>query len=102
GPAGTAYMYMSESGKCASTTYYMREHPAWVQAFDAAKPADRYFKAEWKPLLPDAAYASDVPDDQPWFGPGGGRLPMAIGSAEAAPNPRFYSALLPSPFVDAL
>jgi arylsulfatase A-like enzyme len=102
GHAGTAYMYMSEDGQFASSTYYMREHPAWVQAFNGSKPADRYFKAEWKPLLPEAAYAGSVPDDQPWFGAGGGRLPMTIGKAETAPNPRFYAALLPSPFADAL
>ena len=36
----------------------MQEHPAWVEAFNAAKPADRYFKAEWTPLLPEAAYAA--------------------------------------------
>jgi predicted AlkP superfamily pyrophosphatase or phosphodiesterase len=102
GHSGTAYMYMSESGQFASTTYYMREHPAWVQVFNGAKPADRYFRAEWNPLLPEAGYAADVPDDQPWFGPGGGRLPMTMGLAEAAPDPRFYAALLASPFADAL
>ncbi|MFL6695110.1 MAG: alkaline phosphatase family protein, partial [Ramlibacter sp.] len=102
GHSGTAYMYMADDGGFASTTYYMREHPGWVDAFNAGKPADRYFKTEWKPLLPDAAYAGAVPDDQPWFGAGGGHLPMTPGGAEAAPNPRFYAALLPSPFIDAL
>ncbi|MBE7367822.1 alkaline phosphatase family protein [Ramlibacter pallidus] len=102
GHAGTAYMYMAGSGQFASTTYYMRQHPSWVDAFNAAKPADRFFKAEWRPLLPEAAYARSLPDGQPWFGTGGGKLPMTMGAAEAAPTPAFYGALLRSPFADAL
>lgn len=103
GRTGTAYMYMSGTGQFASTTFYMQRHPAWVDAFNGAKPADRYFKAEWKPLLPEAAYARSVPDSQPWFGPRGGKLPMRMGAAaDDAPGPNFYSALLRSPFADAL
>lgn len=103
GQRGTAYMYMDESGQFASSTYYMQQHPAWVDAFHAARPADRHFKAEWKPLLPDAAYARSVPDGQPWFGVRGGKLPMMMGApADTAPGPAFYASLLPSPFGDAL
>ncbi len=103
GHAGTAYMYQQRTGLFSSSTYYMPQHPAWVDAFNAAKPADKYFKTEWKPLLPDAAYARSLPDDQPWFGPRGGRLPMTMGvAADAAPGPAFYGALLASPFVDRM
>jgi hypothetical protein len=52
GRSGTAYMYMAESGQFASSTYYMQAHPAWVDRFNAGKPADRFFKALWQPLLP--------------------------------------------------
>lgn len=103
GKTGTAYMYMSDSGQFASTTYYMREHPGWVEAFNQARPADRYFKTQWQPLLPQAAYARSLPDDQPWYGPNGGHLPMALGGAnEEKPGRAFYASLLPSPFADAL
>ena len=103
GKTGTAYMYMSSSGQFASSTYYMQQHPAWANAWNAAKHADRYFKTEWKPLLPEAAYARSVPDSQPFFGPRGGKLPMLMGTAtDEAPGPNFYGALLASPFADAL
>ena len=103
GKSGTAYMYMGATGQFASSTYYMKEHPAWVNAFNAQRPADRYFKTQWKPLLPDAAYARSVPDQQPWYGPRGGGLPMMMGvAADDAPGPGFYSGLLRSPFADAL
>lgn len=103
GKTGTAYMYMADSGQFASTTYYMREHPAWVEAFNRARPADRYFHKQWEPLLPAEAYARSLPDDQPWYGPRGGRLPMALGNAaDEKPARAFYASLLPSPFADTL
>lgn len=103
GRSGTAYIYMRSTGRFASSTWYMQQHPAWVDAFNAAGPADRYFRTEWKPLLPESAYARSVPDNQPWFGTPGGKLPMAMaGAAESAPGPAFYASLLASPFADAL
>jgi len=103
GKSGTAYMYMAESGGFASSTHYMAQHPAWVTAHNAASQADRYFKNEWKALLPEAAYARSLPDSQPWFGPAGGKLPMMMGvAADDAPGPAFYTAVMRSPFGDAL
>ena len=103
GKSGTAYMYMGASGQFASSTYYMPEHPAWVNRFNAAKPADRHFKSEWTALLPEAAYARSLPDGQKWFGPAGGGLPALYGTRDDdAPGPRFYSSLLRGPFVDAM
>jgi arylsulfatase A-like enzyme len=104
GKAGTAYMYMDDTGAFASSTYYMARHPPWVDAFNAARPADRYFKTEWQPLLPDDAYARSLPDGQPWFGRPGERFPKTmIGEpGQAAPGPSYYSTLLPSPYIDEL
>ncbi|WOP14541.1 alkaline phosphatase family protein [Ottowia sp. SB7-C50] len=103
GWSGTAYMYMGETGEFASSTYYMAEHPAWVKAFNAAKPASRYFKTDWKLALAEAEYAHSLPDDQPWYGPKGGKLPMRFGAdADAAPGAPYFASLLRSPFGDAL
>ncbi len=102
GKAGTPYMYMDDSGQFASSTHYMKEHPAWVNVFNSAKPADRYFKTEWTPLLPDAAYARSLPDNQPWYSRGG-QLPAMMGAlSDTSPTPAFYAGLLRSPFADAL
>ena len=103
GRSGVAYMYMGATGQFASSTYYMQEHPGWVTDFNGRKLADQYFKTEWKPVLPEAAYARSVPDNQPWFGARGGSLPMVMGAGtDTAPGPAFYDALLASPFADAL
>jgi predicted AlkP superfamily pyrophosphatase or phosphodiesterase len=101
GHTGTAYMYMAQTGQFASTTYYMKEHPAWVSAFNAAKPADKFFGATWSPLLPEAAYAKSVPDNSPWFNKGG-KLPKKIGEGQDIPGPLFYGELMPTPFGDEL
>jgi hypothetical protein len=103
GHAGTAYMYMDTSGRFASSSFYMQRHPAWVDAFNAARPADRWFRGEWRPLLPDAAYAPSLPDDQPWFGERVGHLPMRFAPAsQAAPDAAYYDLLVGSPFVDQM
>ena len=101
GHKGVAYMYQSTTGHFASTTYYMKEHPKWAADFNAGKPADRYFHAEWKPLLPDAAYAKSLADGQKWYRKGGA-LPKKIGEDAAKPAAPFYAQLLPTPFSDQL
>lgn len=102
GKSGTAYMYMEDTGRFVSSSYYMARHPAWVDAFNAARPADRYFRTQWRPLLPDAAYERSLPDGQPWFGRPGSALPLLLGDGLSTPAPAYYLALLASPFVDEL
>jgi predicted AlkP superfamily pyrophosphatase or phosphodiesterase len=104
GHKGTAYMYMTETGRFASSTYYMNAHPAWVTQFNAAKPADAFFKKTWTPLLPESAYARSVPDGQSWqiASGNGNKLPAVIGDKMDAPGARYYGNLLASPFGDEL
>lgn len=104
GRAGTAYMYMDDSGSFASSTYYMKAHPPWVEAFNAAKPADAYFRKIWAPLLPESAYQRSVPDGQTWQRTDGNanRLPAIIGEGSDTPGPRFYGNLIATPFSDEL
>lgn len=101
GRDGTAYVFMPQTGRFDSTTYYLKELPAWVASFNRARPADRYFGATWAPLLPEMAYARSVADDQPWFAPGG-RLPKRMGEGLDAPGPQYYGSLFEGPFLDAL
>lgn len=100
GKSGTAYMYMRQSGQFASSTYYMKAHPAWVTAFNSARPADKYFKATWTPLLAESEYSQSVPDGQRWYN-GPGRLPMTFGEG-SEPGANFYTNLITSPFSDVL
>ncbi len=104
GHLGTAYMYIGETGEFASSSYYMPAHPAWVTAFNAARPADAFFHKTWAPLLPDSAYTRSVPDGQPWQVPSGNgnKLPTTLAAGQDKPGPDFYGSILPSPFGDEL
>ena len=102
GKTGTAYMYQTQTGQFASTTYYMKAHPQWVNEFHAGKPADAYFGKEWRPLLEDQAYSRSLPDQQKWYAKSGGKLPMKLGEGMDTPGPALYSAVLRSPFGDEL
>ena len=101
GKTGIPYMYQSDTGQFATATYYMKEHPQWVNDFNAKKPADAYFGQEWKPLLAESAYAKSVPDDQKWYMKGG-KLPMKMGEGLKSPDRAFYGSLLRSPYADEL
>ncbi|WP_229217448.1 alkaline phosphatase family protein [Massilia forsythiae] len=101
GKTGTAYMFMDDSGDFASSTYYMQQHPAWVERFHAAKPQDRYYAKSWKPLLPDSAYADDAPDPAPSL-KSPNRFPFTFYSESGAPSADYYARLKASPAVDEL
>jgi len=90
GKAGTAYIYDDKTGTMVSPA---KEHPRWVDDFNAAKPADKYFGVEWKPMLDDAAYARSLPDERKWYAKGG-KLPKTMGHG--------YAEILATPFSDDL
>jgi predicted AlkP superfamily pyrophosphatase or phosphodiesterase len=99
GKRGTAYMYMADNGQFASSTYYMKAHPAWHDAYYAKKPQDKWMGQAWTPLLPEAAYARSVPEGQPWYR-------AFVGGATKFPYPlptdpkAYYTQLIRTPFGD--
>lgn len=105
GKTGTAYMYMDRSGRFASSTYYMKEHPQWWERYYARRPQDRWFKKSWTLALPEAAYAASIADGQPWFpdyDDMGDRFPFTLGKRSEKPDRSYYRALIGSPFGDEL
>lgn len=55
--------YWSEDTLFVSSTYYMKELPAWVRRFNASRAVTSYAGKAWERLLPVAVYASAGPDD---------------------------------------
>jgi len=103
GKTGTAYMYMDKTGNFASSTYYMAAHPQWVQHYQAARPQERYYGKTWKPLLADAAYAGDAPDDLfPATPSSPNRFPFSFYSDSGNTDADYYNRLKSSPFLDEL
>jgi predicted AlkP superfamily pyrophosphatase or phosphodiesterase len=101
GKSGVAYIFHDRYGLFGSTTYYMQEHPKWVEAFNAGHPADEYFHKEWRPLLAESAYARSMPDGQRWS-LDAAKLPKTMGEGQKEPGPLFYDELIGSPFSDDL
>ncbi|WP_229487405.1 alkaline phosphatase family protein [Pseudoduganella lutea] len=93
GKGGTAYMYMEGSGNFASSTWYMQQHPQWVQAYLAGKPQDRYYGQTWRPLLADSAYANDA--EGPPFS-------FSYRGESGKPDADYYKRLKEGPAVDEL
>ena len=100
GKTGTAYMYMEGSGNFASSTFYMKAHPQWVQRYAAARPQDRYYGKTWTPLLPDAAYAGDAPESA--IPDLRNRFPLTMDSKNGTRDGDYYLKLKTSPFLDEL
>ncbi len=46
--SNAAYWIDKRSGLWVSSSYYMKDLPAWVQGFNAGKRADKYWNLEWK------------------------------------------------------
>jgi len=102
GKTGTAYMYMDKTGRFASTTYYMKEHPQWRERYYAGRPQDRWVGKSWTLALPEPAYSRSIADGQKWF-PNyrgmGNRIPMTLGGK---PDAAYYGAIMGTPYGDEL
>ena len=105
--ANAAYWFSPTTGNMVSSTYYFKQLPAWVNAFNAARPADKYFGAKWERLLPESEYLKRAgPDSPPWetvTSTGDtNAFPHTIIGGATAPNTTFYWALDYSPFTNEI
>ncbi|MCD8292898.1 MAG: alkaline phosphatase family protein [Prevotellaceae bacterium] len=66
-PAGhaatAAYWFDDDTGKWITSTYYMEQLPAWVEAFNGRDLAAHYLNQDWNLLYPAEAYTQSTPDD---------------------------------------
>jgi predicted AlkP superfamily pyrophosphatase or phosphodiesterase len=94
--------YFMEEGEIVSSTYYMKELPAWVKTWNAQGKAAAYFGKVWDRALPLEAYAQQGPDNAPGeengANHGGNTLPKTINGGEATIGPKFFDAFEYSPF----
>jgi hypothetical protein len=103
GRLGQAYWFDETVGKFVTGTWYTKEFPTWLKAFNARGLADRYFSQQWTPLLPKGEYLGE--DDRPYEeNPAGlGRtFPHELTGGLQSPGPRSYEALAGSPLSNDL
>ncbi|WP_338848875.1 alkaline phosphatase family protein [Massilia sp. W12] len=104
GKAGQAYMYMGKSGNFASSSYYMAQHPSWVQKYAAAKPQDRFYGKPWclaQPPAKYAAYSGEAPQTKAAC-PHGAGFEEVFVSKSGKPDAEYYEELKGGPYVDQL
>ncbi|MFD2785883.1 alkaline phosphatase PafA [Hymenobacter rubripertinctus] len=64
--ANAAYWYDGTNGAFISSTFYLKELPAWASRFNAENRAARYLDQPWNTLLPISQYTESSPDDVAW------------------------------------
>ncbi len=101
GRLGSAYWMSSATGKMTTSSYYAKELPAWVKAFNDRKIPDSYFGKVWERALPESKYLGK--DDRPFeSNPNGlGRtFPHQLTGNLDKPGPAFYSTFLQTPMAN--
>ncbi|MDH5341497.1 MAG: alkaline phosphatase family protein [Betaproteobacteria bacterium] len=84
GQAGKAFWFSKSSGEFVTSTYYYKQHPDWVTAWNARKPAQAYAGKSWTLLHPATRYMFGNADDRAYEAnfPGFGRtFPHAYGKS---------------------
>jgi hypothetical protein len=100
GRLGQAWWFSEPVGKWVTGTWYTKEFPAWVKAFNDKALPDTYFGKEWTLLEKKEAYLGE--DDRPFEGGPwalGRTFPHPLTGGLPRPGKEFYSALNWSPLM---
>lgn len=94
--------YWDENGRFVTSRYYRDALPAWVEAFNAERPAEAYLGKTWDRLLAPAVYeAVQGPDDMPGETVDFGytrTFPKRVAGANGRVDGSFFTAIDTSPF----
>jgi len=66
GHAGTAYWFSKAGGEFVTSTYYAKQYPDWVAAFNERRLPGRYANTSWELLNDRASYLFGDSDDREW------------------------------------
>ncbi|MDF2436898.1 MAG: hypothetical protein K0Q95_1274 [Bacteroidota bacterium] len=66
--ANAAYWYDGGNGNFISSTYYMKELPAWLAEFNKKELAKKYLSQPWNLLLSADQYSESIADDNKYEG----------------------------------
>jgi predicted AlkP superfamily pyrophosphatase or phosphodiesterase len=100
--ADAAYWYDDATGNFITSTYYMKELPAWLNEFNSKKLADLYLNRLWTPLLSINEYTESLKDSNKYeqgFGSGQFVFPYDLKYLSTKKNKEIdYSILKYTPF----
>jgi hypothetical protein len=101
GRLGAPFWFNESVGRLVTGTFYAKELPAWVKAFNERRLADQAFAHTWTLSLPERAYSGE--DDRPFESDAYGlkrRFPHPLSAGLPGPGPQSYAAFASSPFFD--
>jgi predicted AlkP superfamily pyrophosphatase or phosphodiesterase len=67
--ANAAYWYDESVGKFITSSYYMKELPAWVNNFNKSDLPSGYMSKDWNTLFPIGQYSLSTADNSPYESP---------------------------------
>jgi hypothetical protein len=103
--ADGCYWLEPKSGAFVTSDYFRDSLPEWVKEFNDGRPADAWFNKDWTPLRCDVDRKYYWPSDKQWAGDGirqGAAFPHPTTGGLDALGPRYYDALISSPFGNEL
>ena len=98
GRLGQAWWFNESIGRFVTGTYYLKEVPAWMKAFNDKKVADSFQNKEWALSAPAKEYLGT--DDRPFESDvnGMGRtFPHPLNGGLSSAGPQSYAALATAP-----
>ena len=101
GKLGKAYWYHEAVGGMTSSTYYGKELPQWVQAFNARKIPDSYYGKTLNRLLPLSEYSISRADNSPQetdVKGMGKTFPYTLTDPSGKPTIDYYEKFTATPF----
>jgi arylsulfatase A-like enzyme len=101
GRLGDAWWFHEKVGKFVTGTWYRKEFPAWVKAFNDKRLPDGYHGKRWELVGPVKDYLGedDRPFESDWYGMGK-TFPHPLSGGLPSPGPASYSALASSPMMN--
>ncbi len=101
--AEAAYWFDTSTGTFVSSTYYLKQMPPAVSAWNARHYAERYRGAVWEKSLPETAYFSSREDLFATEADGmHTTFPHRLDELNAGADTSFHGQLMASPFGDLL
>lgn len=99
GRVGQAWWFSEQTGKMTTSTFYTKELPDWVKAFNQRRLADAAFGKVWDRALSASAYVGEDTPEWELDAHGHGRtFPKKIDGGLEKPGRSFYRAFAASPF----
>jgi predicted AlkP superfamily pyrophosphatase or phosphodiesterase len=93
-----AYWFDNSIGGWVTSTYYMKQLPAWAQKYNEQQEAKKYLNTTWNTLLPIEKYTEAEGDSQAYEGKLPGENEATFPHQLTGTNAAIYETLKSTPF----